>query len=100
LGDLFGRRLSSASAKLYRAVRLRDGNRLDLHRRRPLLLEVELVRDRRADTRRVGAAVFDLTVALLPFCRFVTFAVVPSGKFLLAATFDCGFIGCPSAIFR
>jgi hypothetical protein len=41
-----------------------------------------------------------LTVALLPFCRLVTFAVVPNGKLLLAAAFDCGFIGRPSVIFR
>ena len=50
--------------------------------------------------RAYGPRSWTLTVALLPFRRFVTFAVVPNGKLLLAATFDCGFIGRPSAIFR
>jgi hypothetical protein len=31
-----------------------------------------------------------ITVALRAFCRFVTFAVMPNGKVLLAAAFDRG----------
>lgn len=34
------------------------------------------------------------------FAPSVPFAVLPNGKLLLAAAFDCGFSGCPSAIFR
>src|SRR6202022_120122 len=40
-----------------------------------------------------------VTTALLPVSRLVTFAVVPSGRVLLAALSLCGCMTVPSAIF-
>jgi len=101
LGTDFG----CASAEFYRAVRLWHGNGRHRDRDHAGLLHVELVGHLRSKinhtTRaRYGPRSSTLTVAVLPLLRLVTFAVVPSGKVILAATFELGLKRLPSAIFR
>ena len=64
LRDFFRRHLSCSGAQLHRAVRLWDRDRLHLDESGPVLLEVKLVRHRRADIHHpaagVGAAVLNV----------------------------------------